>query len=241
MRSIPPHRSRAVAAAAGAAVMALIAGCSGGSSNAGTKASPADLLTSARASLAATNSVHFTLTSSDVPPNGTRLVSGEGVLARPQQFQGKLSILLNGNTVSVELVSVGGKVYAKLPFSSGFQVTNPDDFGLADPATFINPTTGVARMFSELTNVTNKGEVRVGNDVVTQLNGTLPGSVVDSLLADADPAQSVPTELYITKSTNQLRRVVLTGPFYEKGKNSTFNLLMDKYGAPVTITAPSGG
>jgi lipoprotein LprG len=93
-------------------------------------------------------------------------------------------------------------------------------------------------MFGELTGVTSKGEQRIGDDVVTQLNGSLPGSLVEDLLTSADPATPVKTELYITKSNQQLRRVVLTGPFFEKGKNSTFNLLLDKYGTPVTVTAP---
>jgi hypothetical protein len=227
------HSSRLVVVVV---VLGLV-GCSGQSSSAGSSDSAA-LLTAARTTLAATDTVHFTLTSSDVPAGGTRLVSGEGVIARPKQFQGTLAITLNGSQISVDLISTGGKVYAKLPFSSGFQVANPADFGLSDPATLIDANTGIARMFGELTGVTDQGSQRIGDDVVTELDGALPGSVVGDLLTSADPAQPVQTELYVTKSGHQLRRVVLTGPFFVKGKNSTFNLLLDKYGEPVTITAP---
>lgn len=222
-----------------ALTVSALAGCSGSDGGSDASADPAALLAAARTSLDKTDSLRFTLTSANVPTDGTRLTGGEGMVARPNSFQGKLSVLLNGSAVSIELVSTGGKVYAQLPFSDKFTVTDPAAFGLSDPANLINPTTGISRMFSELTGVTDGGEARIGNDVVTKLSGSLPGSLVDDLLTSADPAEPVKADLYITKSTHQLRRAVLTGPFYEKALDSTFNVVLDKYGDPVTITAPS--
>jgi lipoprotein LprG len=94
-------------------------------------------------------------------------------------------------------------------------------------------------MFGELTGITGKGEQRIGDDVVTEIDGSLPGSLVDDLLTSADPAKPVKAKLYITNSTKQLRRAVLVGPFFDKAQESTFDLLLDKYGDPVTITAPA--
>jgi len=222
-----------------ALTVSALTGCSGSDGGSEAAGDPAALLTAAHASLDGTDSVHFTLTSTNVPTDGTRLVSGQGVVARPNSFQGKLGILLNGSKVSVDLVSTGGTVYAQLPFSDQFTVTDPASFGLSDPANLIDSKTGIARMFGELTEITSKGELRVGDDVVTQIDGSLPGSVVDALFTNADPAKPVKAELYITKSTKQLRRAVLTGPFFDKAQDSTFNLLLDKYGDPVTITAPT--
>jgi hypothetical protein len=219
--------------------LSALAGCSGSDGDSDVSADPAALLTAARASLDGTDTLHFTLTSTNVPVDGTRLVSGQGVVARPKQFQGKMAVLLNGSKVSVDLVSTGGKVYAKLPFSNDFQVTDPATFGLSDPANLIDATTGISRMFGELSDITNQGEQRIGDDVVTELDGSLPGALVEDLLTSADPATPVKAELYITKSTQQLRRAVLTGPFFTKGQDSTCNILLDKYGDPVSITAPT--
>jgi hypothetical protein len=231
-------RFRASPPVIAALVLAAVAGCS--SDDAGAAAAdPAALLTAARTSLDAADTLHFRLTSTDVPGIGTRLVAGEGVVARPKSFEGKMSVLLNGSKVSIDLVSAGGTVYARLPFSEDFQVADPATFGLSDPANLIDATTGISRMFGELTGVTGKGEQRIADDVVTRIDGSLPGSLVDDLLTSADPARPVKAELYITKATNQLRRVVLTGPFFDKAQDSTFNLLLDKYGEPVTITAPT--
>ena len=221
-----------------ATVLTALTACSGSDGDTDA-ADPAALLTAARASLDGTDSAQFTLTSTNVPGDGTRLVGGEGVVARPNSFQGKLGVQLNGSKVSIDLISTGGKVYAKLPFSNTFTITNPADFGLSDPANLIDPKTGISRMFGELTGITNLGDKRIGDDVVTELDGSLPGALVDALFSNADPAQPVQTKLYITKSTKQLRRADLTGPFFDKTQDSTFTVLLDKYGAPVTIAAPT--
>jgi lipoprotein LprG len=41
------------------------------------------------------------------------------------------------------------------------------------------------------------------------------------------------------KDTGQLRRAVLKGPFFAKGKDSTFTLVLDRYGEQVSISAPA--
>jgi lipoprotein LprG len=231
------HPGRAVAAVPILAV-ALLAGCSQGKS-AVSPAESAALLTKARTSLDGASTVHFTLTSANVPGGGTRLIGGDGVVARPKAFQGKLSILLSGSKLSIDLISAGGKVYVKLPFSTKFQTANPASFGLSDPAGLIDAKTGISRMFDELTDISGKGDQRIGADVVTELDGSLPGSLVDDLLTSADPTKPVKASLFITKTTGQLRRAVLTGPFFEKTTNSTFTVLLDRYGQNVSITAPA--
>jgi len=222
-----------------ALTISALAGCSGSDGGSATSAESSALLAAARTTLDQTSTLHFSLTSADVPQTGTVLESGQGVVARPKSFQGQLGVSQNGTKVSIDLVSTNGKVYAKLPFSDAFQVVNPADFGLSDPANLIDPATGISRMFGELTDITSKGEQRLGSDVVTELDGSLPGSLVDELLTSANPAKPVKAKLYVTQSTKQLRRVVLTGPFFDKAKDSTFNLVLDKYGDPVTITAPT--
>jgi lipoprotein LprG len=218
-----------------ALIAIALAGCSGSDGDSGDSAA---LLAAARTSLDATPSLHFDLTSSNVPTNGTRLESGQGVVARPNSFQGTLGLLMNGSKVSVGLVSTKGTVYAKLPFSDSFAVTDPTAFGLSDPANLIDSKTGITRMFGELTDITTGADKRIGEDVVTQVNGSLPGSLVDDLLTSADPAKPVKAELYITTKTHQLRRAVLTGPFFDKAQDSTFSIVLDQYGVAVTVTAP---
>ena len=234
------HMTRTVGRAAaaltiGLAIAVLGAGCSG----AEPQESPATVLTRAKAALDTTSSVHFTLTSQNVPAGNNRLVSGSGVASHPPAaFQGKLSILFGGATVSIEVISVGGVVYAKLPFSATFQKTDPAKFGLTDPAILVESGKGITRMLAETTEAKRGDDVRIGKEVAEQITGNVPGAVVDELLSDADPATPVRATFYIVKDTGQLRRADLTAPFHEKGTMSTYALTLDHYGEQVTISAP---
>ena len=201
-------------------------------------ASPTELLAKAKSTMDTTTSVHFVLSSSDVPGGGSRLIGGQGVAARPPAFQGKLDVLINGGKVSIEVISIGGQVYAKLPFAGGFQKADPKSLGLSDPALLIDPHTGLSRLVADLKDPKVVGEARIDGEVVTEIDGTVDGQLVKETLTDADPATPVKVKAYVVKGSGQLRRAVLTGPFFIKGTDSTFTLVLDRYGEKVTISAP---
>src|SRR5262249_18419678 len=79
MRSCRP----AALTAAGALLAVVAAACGGGS---GTD--PQELVDKARVTLDATPSLHFSLTSDNVPDSGTVLTGGDGDVERPNSFQG---------------------------------------------------------------------------------------------------------------------------------------------------------
>ena len=59
-----------------------------------------------------------------------------------------------------------------------------------------------------------------------------------AVLVDAEPSQPVATVFSIDTSDNQVREVDLTGPIFQAGQQSTFHLVLDKYGENVTVTPP---
>jgi lipoprotein LprG len=202
------------------------------------QASPTELLAKAKSTMDTTTSVHFLLSSSSVPGGGSRLIGGEGVAARPPAFQGKLDVLINGGKVSIDVISVGGQVYAKLPFAPGFQKADPKTLGLSDPALLIDTRTGLSRLVADLKNPKAVGEARIDGEVVAQIDGEVDGQLVKNTLTSADPATPVKVKAYVVKDSGQLRRAVLTGPFFVKGTDSTFTLVLDRYGDKVSISAP---
>lgn len=238
--SRPSRRGLLRLAAASAAALALAA-CSGGSSS-GSAASVDDVLAKAKSSLDQATTVHFVLSSTDVPTGeGAKLVGGDGFAIRPNAFKGSLKLLVSGSAVTIDLVSVGGKVYVKSPFAAGFAIVDPAKFGLKDPATLVDQKNGVVRLITSMSGATLVGESRVGADVVQQVKGNVPGQVVDDLLTSADPAKPVAVTASVDKKTGQLRQAVLTGPFYDKATQSTFTIVFDRYGEQVDVTAPPVG
>ncbi|CAN5207985.1 N/A [soil metagenome] len=223
----------------------LLAGCTGddGQDDAvdptPTATDPQDLIDAAKVALDETSSVRFVLTSAEVPSSGTVLLGGQGVIARPDAFEGEIQILLLGSQATINLISVDGTVYAQLPFQSGYSETDPDELGLRDPGTLIDPDTGLSQLLAAAEDPVLGEEVRVDGEVLRELSATLPGEVVGDLLANADPSQDVPATLAISADSGELRRAVLTGPFYEAETDSTFTIVLDEYGADVDITAPT--
>jgi hypothetical protein len=237
---MPLRRARTpqLAAVWGAVLLAvaLLAGCSGGSSD-----SPSQLLGKAKTALDQTKSAHFVLTSQGTPAGGTALMGGEGDIARPSAFQGTLKVQAAGSTVDLKVISSGGKVYAQLPFASSYSQVEPAAFGFGDPGKLLDPDTGVSQFLAKAQSPKLGDEKRIGGDVVREVTADIPGDLVQKVLTSKDPTKPVHATFSIATANDQLRRAVLTGPFFSAGDNATFTLDLSKFGENVTITAPTPG
>jgi hypothetical protein len=234
------HRSRWLPRwVALAAICALVTGCGGGGGTGSTAGRATKLLVQAKATVDAASSAQFTITSAHVPQGGAALLGGEGSAARPGKFKGALKVSLVGNRATVEVISIDGKVYAKLPFSAGFAITDPAQFGFADPGKFMDPATGVSNLLVKATGAKLTKKSRIGSDLVQQVAASIPGNIVKDLLTSADPSKPVAATFSIVEKSGQLRRAVVTGPFFQKGVSSTFTIDLDRYGEKGDIRAPS--
>jgi hypothetical protein len=211
--------------------------CSGGSS---AETAP-QLLARAKTTLDKASSAHFLLTSQNAPTAGTALVGGEGNIARPSSFQGTLKVLAAGATVDLKVVSVAGKVYAQLPFTTTYSVVDPHAFGFGDPGALLDPQTGISQLLKAATGAKLGSEKRVGGEAVREVSAQLPGALVQQILTSQNPATPVAATFAVASSSGQLRRAALTGPFFAATQNATFTLELSKFGADVTITPPPTG
>jgi hypothetical protein len=218
------------------AVVVAVAACGGSE-----PAESADqLLERARATLDQTQSLHFVLTSDGAPTTGTHLVGGEGDIARPASFAGTLQVLATGTALDLPVVSVDGTVYAQLPFTTGFGVVDPAQFGFGDPGALLDPDTGISQLLDGAEDAELGEERRVDGEVVREVTATLPGDLVEQVLTSEDPSRPVEARLSVVPDTGELRRVELTGPFFT-AEDATYTLDLGDYGADVDITAPPTG
>jgi LppX_LprAFG lipoprotein len=222
-----------------AALLALpvLVGCGGG----GSSESAPDLLARAKKTLDSAKTVHFVLSSTGAPAFGTVLTGGEGDIARPASFRGTLKVQANGTTVDLKVVSIAGKIYAQLPFAPSYSLIDPAAFGFGDPGKLLDPNSGISQLLPATTNAQLGSEKRVSGEVVREVTGDLPGSLVERLLTSKDPSKPVHARYSIAADSGQLRRAALTGPFFVAGKDATYTLDLSTFGADVTITAPPTG
>jgi lipoprotein LprG len=234
---MPPRRA-GVRLLALALLAVPVLGACGGSD---PEESAADLLARARTTLDDTPSLHFVLESEGAPATGQGLVGGEGDVVRPASFKGTLSVRALGSALDIAVVSVDGTVYAQPPFSSGFTVVDPAQFGVGDPAALLDPDTGISQLLTAAEDPQLGEEKRVDGEVVREVTADLPGALVQQVLTSQDPAQPVHALLSVATDSGELRRVQLTGPFFTAGQDATYTLQLSDFGADVEITAPPAG
>ena len=198
----------------------------------------ATLLQRAATTFNSTASFHVHLTSDDVAGSGTLLTGADGNATRPDGFAGTLDVTESGLPLQIGVVSAGGDFYARLPFSTVYVKADPSQYGFADPGRLLNPSTGISTLLTGAHSPSVSGEVRQNGETLVQVHALISGKLVEALLTDADPNQNVDVTFGIDPGTDQVRQVDLTGPIFEKGNQSTFHLVLDKYGENVSITPP---
>jgi lipoprotein LprG len=227
---------RAVVPLLAAVVLAGAVSCSGGSDE-----SAPDLLSRAKKTLDDAPSAHFVLDSDGVPSTGTFLVGGEGDIQRPSSFQGTLKVQTGGSTADLKVVSVGGTVYAQLPFVASYSVIDPAQFGFGDPGALLDPGTGISQLLAKAEDAKLGDEKRVDGEVVQEVTASLPGQLVADLLTSKDPSKPVAARFSIATDSGELRRAELTGPFFTAADDGSYTLDLGDFGAHVDITAPPTG
>jgi hypothetical protein len=160
---------------------------------------------------------------------------------RPAAFSGRFRVATGGVALTLKVVSVDGTLYAQIPFTERFAATDPDRLGIADPALMLDPRQGLSSFLTGAKRVTHEGRSRSGRDVVTRIGARLPAKVVGRLLVVADPRAMFETNFFVAEDTGQLRKATFRGPFYGKDTTTTYTVVLDRYGEPVTITTPHKG
>lgn len=234
---------RRTLAAAGLAALSLtgVAACTGeGDTPAPTQRAeltPAERLAAAKAKLDAAPSVHLKLASTNVPEGATGVVSADGWGKHPPAFKGTFTLTLKGISADAQVTSVGGEVWAKLPLVPGTNKIDPKTFGVPDPAVLFSPDKGLTSLLTATAAPTAGGQVRQGSEVLSTITGSVPGSAVADLFLVGDRNGTFATTYGLTDG-QELRQVAIVGPFFGAGTSSTYTLVLDQYGAPVTIETP---
>lgn len=221
--------------------MLLAAGagsCTGSAPSPGPdEPSAAQRLAAAKAKVDAAPSMHLALTSKDLPPQVTGIVSADGWGAHPPAFTGSFQMTVRGTPTGTDVIAVDGVVYARLPFVGRFARVDPQTLGAPDPARLFDPGSGLTSLLLATSDPATAGQTRRGSEVLTAVRGGLDGARIAQLFGVGDPAGRYAVVYGLTDPAGELRTVELTGPFFA-GAVSTYSLTLDRYGEPVDIRAP---
>lgn len=171
------------------------------------------------------------------PSNVNTLSFARGVGDMSPAFEGDVTVVANGSAIEAEVISVGGKVFAKTSLSPRFSPLDPASIGAPDPADFFTAENGILALMSNATNVTYGEEIRQDMMILQSIEATIPGANMSQFLPGSDPAGIFSAQFFIDKDKN-LQRITLTGPFYANNGESRYTIKVTANDSPVDIKAP---
>ena len=222
-----------------AAATLAVAGCTGSSD--GDKGDPAKLqarLTEARTALDSAETITISLATEKLPNGVTGLLSAKGKGNHSPAFDGKVTVVTGGTSLDADVVAVDGKVWAKTSFAPVFLTIDPASLKAPDPASLLAPDTGITQILVKTKKLTEGGKSRDGDDVLTTIKGTLPGSLVKDIIPSAADDETFDVT-YRLDDDNVLRDAKLKGPFYPEGGDVTYTVKLTTSDTAVTIEPPS--
>ncbi len=221
-------------AALAMAVLLPLTACGG---NKADEPSPEKVLAGAKKQLDDARSVHLTLATKSTPSSGNGVLGADGVLTHQPAFKGNVKVMLGGFNADVPVVSVGGKVHAKLPATVRYAVIDPAEYGAPDPADFADPRRGIPGLLLEVQDLQRGEQRRNGEQVLTTYTGTLKGSAVVPIIPSAD-ANGRYDAVFGIDEDGRLATVKVTGEFFSGGGDETYDMALDDYDEAVRVTAP---
>ncbi len=219
-------------------VVLLVAGCQGDSG--GEKTDTSELqkrLSAARATIDEAETVDISLATKSLPDGVTGLLSATGQGNHSPAFKGEVKVVTGGSTLSADVVSAEGTLKAKTSFSPLYLEIDPASLKAPDPAALLDAETGVTQILDQTEALKAGDESRDGSDVLTTITGTLPGSLVRTIIPSADAEQTFDVKYRLTDD-DELRDATLTGPFYPEGGDVTYTVKITTSDKPVTIKVP---
>jgi len=231
-------RRIALSLLAATALLLSVAGCgNGGGGGNDSGGDVQKVLAKAKTQFDQASSVRFTMATGSTPTSGDAVLGANGTLTHQPAFKGDVKVLFKGFNTSIPVVSVGGKVYAKLPLTPSFATINPSEYGAPDPADFADPAAGISGLLLKLKSAKQTGQKRDGKIVVTTYSGTLAGSLVAPIIPSADESGTYKTVVGIDGS-GRITTLSVTGDFFSGSGDVTYDLTFYDYGKNVTIKKP---
>ena len=232
-------KSRALVPLILALVAALLIGCGGGSTQ--KTGDTKTILANSAKRLDEVKSVHF-----DVAIEGDAFIdtgrtismrSASGDIVTPDKMQTKIKIGLGSANIDVSLVTIGTEKYQTNPVTGQW---GPAQEGFDySPTVLFEKEKGLSTVVGKLRDVEQLADEKVIGQDVYHLKGKADRATIDPITSGAIEGDPIAIELWITKDSSNLVKLVLTEPQVpNKTRPAIWTLTFDKFDQPVTINKP---
>ena len=171
---------------------------------------------------------------------GLTLSSATTKVQLPGESDTVLKVKQGDFLVDVRIVTSNGHIFLRLPFSQFTEVSAEEARAVPDLSQLFDPKTGLPSVLPAGTDPKDLGTEQIGGVDTDKVSATYPAGVVGQMLGGAvQPAGDIVATIWVATSDHLVRRVILTGPFLEKGKDVRVQIDLRDFNKPVTVTTPT--
>ncbi|MBV9390702.1 MAG: LppX_LprAFG lipoprotein [Verrucomicrobia bacterium] len=170
-------------------------------------------------------------------PNKIQIHSADGDVVMPDKVKAQASVVLSGQSVTVNLISTGNNQYITDPITGQWRVIK----GVLDPRTLTNPNTGLVSLIGKLQNVSDPVSDAVNNVPCWRVTGQLDAKNIAFFTGGGVPAGTMlQTNACIGKLDSLPYQVTVTGRAAAGDTaQTTYDFALSKYNENISINAPT--
>lgn len=232
--------SHAAALALLLGTVALLAACGGNS----LAPSSAVLLASAAQKLTSDSAFHFVLTEANQgTPSGSDfdIRAAEGDVVEPNKLQAPTvtAYISPIGPISTGAVVIGNQAWFKNPLTGAYQDAGSLSGQFQSVTAFLGP--GLAALLASVQDVSAPSNSSVNGVATWKISATVSSDKLSQLTnGEVTSGKSIPVQLYIGQSDNQLYQVVIPGKItsFDTAQTSR-TIALSKFNETVTINPPA--
>jgi len=229
----------------GLACLLCITGCSlpwqrsTPGSGLGPKPTAQQVLSSMQKNFRSVTSFHLIMKTDNLGNTGASQIvirSADGDVLMPDKIRAQANVLLSGQAVTVNLISVGTNQFITDPITGQWRVVK----GMFDPRTLTNPDTGIISLVSKLQNVTGPVADTVNGTPCWRVNGLLPAKDLAFFTGGGVPAGTLlRTSICAGQSDGLPYEISVIGQAaVGDTTQTTRTFFISKYNESISIVAP---
>ncbi len=170
-------------------------------------------------------------------PQQVQIQSANGDVVMPDKVKAQASVVLSGQSVQVNLISVGSSQMITDPITGQWRVIT----GVLDPRTLTNPNTGIASLISKVQDVSQPAADAANGEACWNIHGNLDAKYLAFLTSGGVPAGTMlQANACVGQSDSLPYHVSLTGqagPGDTTQTTRTFDL--SNYNEQISISLPA--
>jgi hypothetical protein len=162
--------------------------------------------------------------------------SADGDVLMPDKVKAQANVLLSGQVVTINLVSIGSTQYITDPITGQWRVVK----GVLNASTLTNPNTGIMSLASKLTHLSTPVQDSVNHVPCWRITGLLAASTLAFLTGGGLSAGTmVKTSICVGVADGLPYQLIVTGQAAKSDTPQTVRTFtISNYNENVTITAP---